>query len=258
MNFVMNEEEYAETLLGGDNAIDPKSRTSAVTVIAKYYRSLGYDDKDVGDCIETFVTGRFPDAPRKSVDFWVSHAVAASKKYPLFKIGDITVTDKELELIKNLNSDKFKPEKLQRLAFAFLCFSKFEAAKGRKDGWVNTERKYIFRAADLKNVKPEKQLLYVHELCKLGYVDISLKIGSGGIKVLGVADGEPAVIVNDINEVGYIFEEYEGRRFVKCRICGKRVPVTNGRSIYCRECAVTVNREKTRERMKKALNNLNF
>ena len=70
MNFVMNEEEYAKMLLGGDSAIDLKSRTYAVTVIAKYYRSLGYGDKTVGNCVETFVTGRFTDAPRKSVDFW--------------------------------------------------------------------------------------------------------------------------------------------------------------------------------------------
>lgn len=254
MDFVMNEEKYAERLLNERCDIDFKSRTYAITVIAKYYRTLGYDDKAVERDVELFIGERFPNVSKKSVDFWLKRAVTVSKKYPLLKIDNINVTDKEMDIIDALHSDKFKTDKLQRLAFAFLCFSKFEAAKGRKDGWVNTDRKYIFQAADLRNIKNDKQLLYIHELCKLGYVDISLKIGSGGIKVLGNAEGTPEIAVGDMNEVGYIFEEYEGRRFIKCYICGKRVPVTNGRSIYCRSCAENVNREKTRERMKKALN----
>lgn len=253
MTFVMNEEEYAEKLLSGEAVVGIKNRSYAVAVIAKYYKALGDDDKTVADRVGAFISERSPGGSAEGVKITIKRALSAAKKYPLYRIGSITVTDREIEIISSLFSDKFKPEKLRRLAFAFLCFSKYEAAKGRKDGWVNIERKHIFQAADLKNIKTEKQLLYIHELCKLGYVDIGLRIGSGGIKVLGYADGEKEVEVDDINEVGYIFEEYEGRRFVKCQRCGRRVPVTNGRTVYCRECAVIVDREKARERMKKAL-----
>lgn len=254
MNIVMDEEEYAKMLLEGNAAVAFKERSYATAVIAKYYRALGYDDKGVKNSVGLFVEKQFPDASGKSAEFLINRAAATAKKYPLFKISEIMVTDKEVDTIRSLHSEKFKSEKLQRLAFTLLCFSKFEAAKGRKDGWVNTDRKRIFLAADLKNVKTEKQLLYIHELCKAGYLDVSLKIGSGGMKVLGYADGENVIVVDDINEAGYVFEEYEGRRFIRCDVCGKRVPVTNGRNKYCHDCAANVDREKARERMRKALN----
>lgn len=254
MGLVMNEEEYAKMLLDGNAGVAFKERAYAVTVVAKHYRSLGYDDKNVRAGVGRFVEKQFPDASGKSADYLINRAVAAAKKYPLFKIDEIAVTDKEMEIIRSLRSEKFKSEKLQRLAFTLLCFSKFEASKGRKDGWVNTDRKRVFEAADLKNVKTERQLLYIHELCEAGYIDVSLKIGSGGIKILGIADGTPAVMVDNINETGYVFEELEGRRFKKCCVCGKKIPVTNGRNKYCRDCATAVNREKTKERMRKALN----
>lgn len=254
MRIVMDEEEYAKMLLEGNSAVAFKERLYVAAVIAKYYRALGYDDKGVKNSVGLFVEKQFPDASGKSAEFLINRAAAAAKKYPLFKISEIAVTNKEIEIIRSLRPEKFKSEKIQRLAFTLLCFSKFEAAKGRKDGWVNADRKRIFLAADLKNVKTQKQLLYIHELCKVGYLDVSLKIGSGGIKVLGSADGNPAVMVDDINEAGYVFEEFEGRRFVRCSVCKRRVPVTNGRNKYCRDCAANVDREKARERMRKALN----
>ena len=254
MGIVMNEEEYAKMLLDGNTAVAYKERAYATAVVAKHYRALGYDDKGVKTGVEQFVQGKFPDASGESAVFLIDHAIAAAKKYPLFKIGEIVITDKEMEIIRTLRSERFKSEKLQRLAFTFLCFSKFESAKGRKDDWVNTNRKRVFLAADLKNVKTERQLLYIHELCEAGYVDVSLKIGSGGIKVLGVSDGIPAVMVDNVNEAGYVFEELDGRRFVRCGVCGKRVPVTNGRNKYCCDCARNVDREKARERMRKVLN----
>lgn len=250
MDFVMNEKKYALDILTGERPVKENNRLYAITAIAKYYRSIGYDGDKLKCAVNDFAESKFRNAPQKTVRVWVDRSVKTSKKHSLLEIDGIDVTEKELELIKSLHSDRFKSENIQKLAFTFLCLAKFEAAKGRKDGWVNTARKHIFKSAGLKNLKSEKQLLYIHELYELGYVDISLKICGGGIKVLGIKDGNITITVDNINETGYIFDEYNGKRFTRCKICQSRIPITNGRNMYCRDCAEKINREKTRERMK--------
>ncbi|MDE7360532.1 MAG: hypothetical protein K2N38_01215 [Oscillospiraceae bacterium] len=252
MTFVMNEKKYAETIIRGGDIDKNKNRLYTANVMARYYRHIGYDDREIKVAVERLIREKIPDAPDSSVDFWVRKSVETSKKRPLCVVDGIVVTKPEMERIKAIHSDKYDDSRVQKLAFTLLCLAKFGAAGGIKDHWVNTKYKHVFSIANIKGLTVEKQCLYIHDLYKTGYIDIIRKIESHGIKVLGVEDGEPEVEVKDINEAGMVFEEYSGKKFVRCEKCGKMVPVTNGRNLYCSKCAAEIDREKARERMRKA------
>lgn len=251
MTFVMNERKYAESILNGEGVGDARNRSYTVGVIAKYYSAIGYNSREVKVAVEKLIRERVSGISNKYIENWVKKAVEISKKYPLYELDEIAITKPEMELIKTLHSKKFLDRNLRKLAFTLLCFAKFESMRGIKDNWINIEWSHIFSAANIRGVTIDKQCLMIHELYTLGYIDLNTKIESHNIKVLGVEDGEREISVKNINECGYIFEEYNGKKFVRCERCGAMVPVTNGRNKYCRDCAKNIDREKARERMKK-------
>lgn len=253
MVIVMNERKYAEKILNGGELGDRRSMSYALGVMAKYYQSLDYNSREVKVSVENLMKERISVCPIWYLDHYVKKAMKIAKNRPLYEIDEIVITKPEMALINTIHSTKFLDRNLRKLAFAFLCFAKFEAMRGIKDNWINIDWKHIFSAANIKGATVDRQCLMIHELYVMGYIDLNKKITSHGIKVLGLKDGETEIVVSDINECGYVFEEYNGRKFIRCGRCGAMVPVTNGRTKYCRNCAVEINREKTKERKRKKL-----
>ena len=251
MNIVMNERKYAEGILNGDIADGGRNKLYTIDVVAKYYRAVGYNDREIKVVVEKWIREKFPGVSEKYITSWIKRSLDASKKFPLYEIDEIIITKPEMEYINSLHSDKVRDRTLRKLAFTVLCFAKFESMRGVKDSWINIERKHIFSAANIKNITRKKQCFMIYTLYSLGYIDLNPKIENHNIKVLGLKYGDSEITVSNINECGYIFEEYNGKKFVHCERCGAMVPVTNGRTKYCSVCAVEVDREKARERMRK-------
>lgn len=249
MTFVMNERKYAEKILNGKGYGENLLYTT--NVLAKYYKSLGYEKREIKNILEKIVRERNPDARDGNIDFWIKKSLEISDKHLLYEIDSIVITKPEIEKIKAIHSERFKDYRIQKLAFTLLCLAKFGNARGIKDYWVNINLKDIFKISSIKGQTIEKQCLFINELYKSSYIDLNSKIESQSIKVLGVIEGDAEVVVEDINESGMIYEEYCGKRFARCQVCGKMIAITNGRNLYCRQCAVEIDREKARERMKK-------
>lgn len=175
----------------------------------------------------------------------------ASRKYPLYEINQITVTKSEMARIKSLSSTAVKNPRLHKLAFALLCLAKYAALQGGKDGWVNAKWADIFAAANLRGIGTERKKIIISALITNNYIYVPLLSDKSCYKLLAPQDepdSTPEVIVDNVNESGMIFEEFEGKRFVKCQRCGCRVPVTNGRAKLCKPCGVIVDRDKARAR----------
>lgn len=249
-DFIMNEKIRAERILNGDKA---GISWSDVTILAKYYKSIGYKTQQLKTEIERFIVDNFPNLSVKSKKKIVESALDTSRKCPLYEIDQITITKAEMARIKTLTSTVVKNPRLHRLAFSLLCFVKYFALRGSKDGWVNADWTDIFRAADLRGLSTERKKIIVSALISNNYIYVNPFSDKSCYKLLATQDepdSAPEVIVDNINEAGLIFEEYNGKRFVKCQMCGCRVPVTNGRAKHCKTCAVIVNRQKARERMR--------
>lgn len=255
MNFIMNEKKFAEDLLNGSGYGSGSSHTTAI--MAKYYKSLGQSNKKIRSSLNDLIDERLPHDPvygrriwEDTKKRWIDRAVSIAGKYPLYEFDKITITKPEMEFVNSIHSDNFRDYRIRRFAFALLCFAKFEAARGKNNGWVNVDFKDIFAAADLKGMTNSKQCLLIHELVKMGYVYVSPVIMSNGLRVLYMKDGETEMTIDNMNEVGKVFRQYNGEKMIKCARCGKMVLATGRRMIYCPNCAAEVNREKTRERKK--------
>lgn len=249
-NFVMNEKTRAERLLNGDKT---GISLSDATIISKYYRSIGYKTQQLKTEIERFIADNFPNISVKAKKKIVESAIDVSRKYPLHEIDEIIITKSDVERIQSLSSTAVKNPRLHRLAFVLLCLSKYFGLCGSKDGWVSADWADIFRVADLRGLNMERKKKIISALIANNYIYVPPLSDKSCYKLLATQD-EPdsahEVIVDNINEAGLIFEEFEGKRFVKCQMCGCRVPVTNGRAKHCKTCAVIVNRQKARERMR--------
>lgn len=251
MYYIMNEKKYAEKILKSGEYGKSNNRLTTTTSLAKYYKTLGYKKTEIRDILRGVISERVKDAREDTVNFWINKALEISWKYPLYEIDSIVITKTEIDRIKQIHSVCFKDERIQKLAFTLLCLAKFAKERGIKDYWVNTGLKDIFSIAHIKGQTTERQCLLLNELYNDGYIELNPRIKSQSIRVLGVFDGEIEIEVFDINEAGLVFEQYCGKRFIRCDDCGKLVAVTNGRNTFCSECAEERNREKSRERMRK-------
>lgn len=250
MHYIMNEKKYAEKILKSDEYEKNKNRLSATTALAKYYKSLGREKSEIRDILRGLINERVKDTREDTVNFWINKALEISWKSPLYETDSIVITKPEIDRIKQIHSVRFKDERIQKLAFTLLCLAKFAKERGIKDYWVNTGLKDIFSIAHIKGQTTERQCLLLNELYNDGYIELNPRIKSQSVRVLGIFDGEIEVEVFDINEAGLTFEQYCGKRFIKCDGCGKMVAITNGRNTFCTECAEERNREKTRKRMR--------
>lgn len=245
----MDEKAYAESVL--DNPRLKKVDGQTVTILAKYFRAEGLGDTKIKAALEKYVGERDPIMLAKTRTGLINKSVGLSKKHPLHDIK-IVITRPEMEIINSLTCPPkcgFRAYTLRKLAFTLLCFAKYEAAKGVKGGWTRTKKKFIFAAANIKTtIRKQSALLHQLAYCDPPLIELGMKIGYEGIKVLSLREGDAEVPVDDINEAGLIFEELGGKRFVKCETCGRRVRVTNGRSRFCKECAVERDRMLARER----------
>lgn len=251
MNFIMNERKYAEKILAGDGYGENYAYTTAV--LAKYYKSQDMAGKDIRARLKETISERVPGAAPQSVRKWIDNGLEISSKYLLTEIERISITKPEMEIIKAIHTQKFKDESIQRFAFTLLCFAKYESVRGVKNGWVNIKQKELFSAADLSGMTLKRQDYMIGELKQMGLIENNPVIGRFALRVLFSQDGATEVFVENINEAGMIFQQYNGRKFYRCEDCGKMVRVTNGHGVRCKMCAEERNRAKTRERMNKKL-----
>lgn len=255
MNYVMNEKKFAEEILNGAGYGSNLSYTT--TIMAKYFKSQGQSNKQIRKTLNELMDERIPHDTYfrwwEVKSRWIDKALSIAGKYPLYDFDEIVITKPEMDLVSSMHSDKFKDYRIRRLAFTLLCFAKFEAARGKKDGWINIDNKDIFAAADLKGLTNAKQCFLIHELYKAGYIDISTVIrihGHEGLRIKYIQSGETELTVDNINEVGKIFRQYNGEKIIRCERCGKLVCATGRRMKYCPSCASEINKEKSRERKK--------
>ncbi len=253
----MNEQAYIDELrkkgnLGGDIKY-------AVALLARSYYSEGYGVKAIENKLEEDLCEYEPEVTTKQREFYIANALHSAKK-SLVNVNEIVITKSEMDYIMNIISDNktFRTSSLRRLAFTLLCFTKFEIAKGKENLWINFDLIRIYKAAKLTGRSCSQNNLYMHELYEKGVVEFAPRKNSIGVKInfCDMSDNrEIAVRVKDINYAGDYFLQYNGKKYIECNACGKPIPKTTVNLLYCRDCAMIINKEKTRDRMRKLRSN---
>ena len=237
-DIILNErasaEQAIETHSLGSKPIETLSR------VARYYSSIGYKKSEVGSLLEDFLLKCDPNINIVKWQDTIDRLAKASNKYGLVNIPGVLVTESEMNTIKALKS-----KQLQRLLFTMLCLAKYgNAVSESNNNWVNKNDKEIFYLADIKITDKRKSLL-INDLWSAGLIGYSRVVDNVNINVKIVDEDSPGVLfVSDFRNIGNQYRKYCGEKYIECTCCGKVVKETNPKQMYCKECAVEVDREK--------------
>lgn len=242
---VLNENEWAFEMIQ-TNSLGKKPYETLCRV-AKYYASVeGRSKRDVRRVLEDFLIRCKPDV---SVPKWsdtLDRAVSHAFKYSAIAIDAIEITKPEMEIIDSLGNSR----QLKRLAFTLLCLSKYwDCVIPDGNHWVNSKDSEIMSMANV-NTSIRRQSLMYHTLKEEGLLQFSRKVDNTNVRVLFQKEGEVALRVTDLRNLGYQYLMYHGEPYFVCENCGlttkdKDVGVPGRKRKYCPDCATKMHIQNT-------------
>ena len=242
----LNERIWVESMLDsldlGNKPVYTLSR------VCRYYMDKGYSDNEARCMVEGFL---LQCDPRASVVLWnntLDIAQRIAKKNPLIEIDSINVSGSELERIKALDG-----KQIQRLAFTLLCLSKYwNDVNQKNNNWVNTKDSEIMKLANIKTSSKRQDDMF-RTLRDSGYIKFAKKIDSLNTCVVFADNDEPVLRIDDFRNLGFQYIKATGGEVFECENCGlvmKSEEKKRGRNkMYCQECAIKINIQKTLGRM---------
>ena len=240
MSIVLNEHHSAEDSIRAKSLGSKPSET--LLRIARYYiDNDGYSctKKDIRKKLDLFLLQCDPtiSIPKWSplLDFISDKAF----KRDAVLIDSIVITKPEMKTINSLDSVQ-----LRRLAFTLLCLAKYwNIATKSTDYWVNSKDNEVMKFANI-NTSIRRQCAMYATLKDLNLVQFSKKIDNTNVRVCFAEEGEPAIYITDLRNLGYQYLKYCGQPYFECANCGITVKITEphkGRKQkYCKDCAISV------------------
>ena len=144
-------------------------------------------------------------------------------------VESIVLYKDELDLINTLEKDRDK-----KLLFTCYIIARFY----NTEGWVNMSRIELFKLANITLTSKERNIT-IGKLIQSGYLQDSKKNENLNIKV-NFIEGEKALEVKELKNVGNQFIAMTKKDYKMCEICGKliKIKIKNDYSTkYCVKCA---------------------
>ena len=238
---VLNERIFAEECIRKNN-MDGKPFDVLIIIANYYYSHCGFKKDNLSDKLRQFFVNSDSATYLKNQRYWddtIEYIVRNTGNYPLHEIDGVWITAKELETIKQVNSDSYK-----RLLFTLLCLAKLSKLRNpQNDYWVNNDYKEIFRLARVTCKKDERYRM-IGKLHKDGYIEIAKRIDNLSVRVLFVDDktifdvSAGDLFISDFRELGYEYLFATGGNFIRCAECGILTRGDKkGNRKYCNSCA---------------------
>ena len=221
-----------------------------LSILAKYYVSIGYSGKKLRNELITF-------CKKHSMNFneiihrqTILDAIFNAQKYKL-KVppSSVVITKKELSIILSI------PYKYAKILFVMTVLAKISKQndllknKKRND---NGHNRY-FCCYELKKIlqitrtylSPQELINAKHFLdAEKGYIS-AIRDSRKDWEILIIDESsEPAIIITDLNNIINYFPSF-------CERCGKTIEKTGRRQKYCEECSILRKLEYNKERNKK-------
>lgn len=238
---VLNERIFAEECIRKNN-MNGKPFDVLIIIANYYYSHCGFKKDNLTDKLRQFFVNSDSATYFKNQRYWddtIEYIVRNIGNYPLHEIDGVWITAKELETIKQANSDSYK-----RLLFTLLCLAKLSKLRNpQNDYWVNNDYKEIFRLARVTCKKDDRYRM-IGKLHKDGYIEIAKRIDNLSVRVLFVDDktifdvSAGDLFISDFRELGYEYLFATGGNFIRCAECeiltrGDK----KGNKKYCNSCA---------------------
>lgn len=230
---VLNEIDWAADMIASKSL--GRKPYETLCRVAKYYVKEGRSKREVRKLLDEFLISCDHTASLPKWSDTMDYVVMRAFKYKPIEIDEIHITQPEMEKIDSLGS-----RQEQRLAFTLLCLSKYwDYVNPQGDHWVNSKDSDIMRMANV-NTSIRRQSLLYHNLNKAGLIQFSKKVDNTNVKVLFQENGDLALTVTDMRNLGYQYLMFHGEPYFKCTNCGvteKRDKKVGRIPKYCRDCA---------------------
>ena len=245
---ILKETDILKNALNGEMEKKPMS---TLRILAKYYFNNGDTKEEVEDKLNKYMKVNYKSySPSKWKDL-ISQLVKSVEKYKTYKmidVDEVNITENEWFSITSLND-----KQLEKLAFILLVYCKINKIKNPTcDNKINNTFSDIFKECGFRVTNETKLLL--NELYKLNYISIGLSCNSTSIKINYIEDNENNIkfTIDNFENVITYYEEYKnGKKYIECECCKKRVIQKTHNVKYCPKCKKEIELEMTKERVKK-------
>ena len=233
MPVVLNEAKQAEYIIEkGEVGNKP---TSTLFLLGKYYRVKENLDKiQTFNKLNEFMVHNYKNYNSALWEDIIEDICKKANKYSLREIDSIGVTQKELDIISDIDNLKY-----QKLLFTMLCYAKlYNLISENNNGWINTDIKELFKVARVSVKYRNDKFLYLNDLEKTGLISFSNKNDNLNIRVNFVDMSEESILdIRDFRELGYEYLSYIGNKnFIHCSECNRLIRKTNNKCLYCTKC----------------------
>lgn len=256
-SFSFDEEKDAERLYNSGFA-NGNIDYSKMYLISKYIRqTFDYGEIRLEKEIINFCKNQNknfnPVLESSAIKKWVKSAM----NYDLRKIDSVSISQKEIDLIKTINSNKSR-----KLLFVILIFSKAlkkSNVKRNKTKLKTSENYYIhynnfgdiIRISRLSNMSEIDLADILHE----NREHFTFYNAERELIRVNFVDNNPKkeIVISDLNNImGYyniVFEEHKPASV--CIICGKPIKKNSNKQKYCKNCAKIIANKKRKNLMQK-------
>lgn len=238
---LLNEKRFAEECI--TSGLNGQKPYFVLSLLARYYyHACGCKKKEIKEKLTEYLKKYYPRYEIDEYDWEEAIDKLAGKagKYPLYEIDGVSIKVSEMETIRKIN-DKV----LERLAFTMLCIAKLNNRKReRNNGWITTDSADLFNYARITCSAYERELK-ICMLYKMGLLELPKRLDNLNIRVAFICDsGDEALFVSDFRELGYEYQLYRGKNYVRCAECGILIKGNkNGTKKYCNNCAAYTPKE---------------
>ena len=231
---ILKETDILKNALNGEMEKKPMS---TLRILAKYYFNNGDTKEEVEDKLNKYMKENYKSySPSKWKDL-ISQLVKSVEKYKTYKmidVDEVNITENEWFSIIALNN-----KQLEKLAFILLVYCKINKIKNPTcDNKINNTFTDIFRECGFRVTNETKLLL--NELYKLNYISIGLSCNSTSIRINYIEENEDNIkfTIDNFKNVITYYEEYKnGKKYIECECCKKRVMQKTHNVKYCPKCA---------------------
>lgn len=244
--FYFDEKRIAEEFI--KNGFDSQGIDyNAMYIVSKYFREIeNLGGKDLKKRVINFCKQHNknfnPVLEREQISKWISSAM----KYNLRKIEEVYITEKEVEFLKTIVSNRDR-----KLLFIMLIFS-----KGLKQG--NTRRgktkykkseQYYIRYGNFLDIVRLSELTHISEVtfAKIlhKYKDHLLLYNPEKELIrldYAYPDSKISVEITDFTNLVGEYQKIFGKHMSYCQICGKEIEKVTNNQKYCDDCSKEANR----------------
>ncbi|MGD6876791.1 hypothetical protein [Bacillus infantis] len=252
--------DHAKQIL--TNGFTSKYIGSELKILAKFYKSQGYEAEKIKELLHTFCEKKLKGY-NKAIHYKIINGAVSygnNEKNKLIQIDSIGISETELNTIDNLDL----PHEFKRVVFTMLVMNKLSKEYIiQRDGKLKSSEYYFGGHKNYRelvslskitfNKKKASSVKNIHDLIHLlndkGIVEIT---SNGNVRLLFMYEirenNSNTFIVDNYQYIGHYFDRIKGENNVKeCEHCNVPTKLYNTQK-FCKECSENIRTEKNREK----------